>query len=113
MFYFKKEVVSILCIFTLLLTPSLTFAGQTWGKIKKNIMKCEFKIQGCTTDLWADIISPSYRTFYADSGSESSKLSTRKKAFYAGGASGVVRGAKMIIKHNDSDSDDPTVYATD
>lgn len=111
MFYLKKRIIAALCVLTLIMTPSLTFAGETWGKIKKNIKKCEIKIQGCTTDQWTDMISPTHKPFYANSGSESSKLSTKKKVLYTVGAAVVAAGVLLIITNDDSD--DPTVHAAD
>lgn len=111
MFCLKKRIIAILCFFALIMSPSLTFAGQTWGKIKKNITKCEIKIQGCTTDQWTDMIISTYKPLYANSGSEPPKLSTKKKVLYTVGAAIVVAGAILIITNDDSD--DPTVHAVE
>ncbi len=97
---------------SLIITSSLTFAGESWTKIKKHFQKYEIKIQGCTTEQWAEIVSPKQRAFYENSGSKSSKLTTRKKVLYAVGAAIVVGGVIYVIADN-NDSNDPIVHAAD
>ena len=103
MFSVKKNYIALLCIFTLMMTPSVTFAGNTWNKIKTNFKKCEIKIQGCTTEQWTNIVNPKYSALYANSGSNSPKFTTKKKVMYILGAAVVFGGVVYVIsEHNDS-----------
>jgi hypothetical protein len=112
MFAVKKYFIALLCIFTLMMTPSVTFAGNTWNKIKNNFKQCEIKIQGCTTEQWAGIVNPKRNALYANAVNSPSKLTTKKKVLYTVGAAIVVGGLIYVIANN-NDSEDPIAYAAD
>ena len=110
MFAVKKIIIAVLCISFLIISPSATFAGATWNKIKNHFKKYEIKIQGCTTEQWSEIVSPKTNAFYANSGTKSSKLTTKKKVLYAVGAAVVAGGIIYVIAENNDSNDDPVVH---
>lgn len=101
----RKKMVILICIIVLIMSPSISFAGDTWKKIKNHFKNCEIKIQGATPEQWADILNPKKRVLKANSEGRSTKLTDGQKVLIGIGAAMVAGGIiYVIVKDNVDDS---------
>ena len=92
----RKKMVILICIIVLIMSPSISFAGDTWKKIKNHFKNCEVKVQGLTTEQWAAIVNPKKTALNANAGGTIAPMTTTQKTLLVIGAVVVVGGLYAI-----------------
>lgn len=99
-----KKLIALTCIIAFMMSPSVSFAGNTWKKIKNHFKNCEIKIQGATTEQWATILNPKKKALYANSAVKNSKLTTNSKVLIGIATAVVVVGIIYVVAKNNHDN---------
>ena len=103
-----KKLIPLICITAFIMSPSASFAGDTWKMIKNHFKNCEVKVQGLTTKQWAAVVNPKKAARKPNAGGTIGAMNTTQKTLLV---IGVVVVAYAIYDNNKDD--DPPIVPND